>query len=59
MDRSKVTVTQMVLVNLGGSQYHIDTNMSERFVGVVSVDREGRQTGCQGEWCARHTCVDS
>lgn len=59
MDRSKLTVTQVVLVILTGSQNQIDMNTGERFVERSECEQGSRKMGREGDQCTRHTHRDS
>lgn len=59
MDRSKLTVTQVVLVNLARSQNQIDMNTGERFVESSECGQGSRKMGREGDQCTRHTHRDS
>lgn len=58
MDRSKLTVTQVVLVNLARSQNQIDMNTGERFVEISECGQGSREMGHEGDQCTRHNHRD-
>ena len=54
----KLTVTQVVLVNLAGPQNQIDMNTSERFVDSSECGQGSREMGCEGDQLTRNTHRD-
>lgn len=58
MDSSKLTVTQVVLVNLARPQNQIDMNTSERFVDSSECGQGSREMECEGDQHTRHTHRD-